>query len=84
MAGKYGGSKKENEKVVSLRGLHRLEQGMPERPVPVTSNRPTGRCDCRPPSNELPGCLPRLSSDTTGIRGSGENGVHDTRRKLPL
>ena len=84
MAGKYGGGKKENREVVSLRGLHRLEQSMPERPISVTSNRPTGRCDCKPPSNELPGCLSGLSSDTSSIRGSGENGVHDTRRKLPL
>ena len=84
MAGKYNGGKKENGEVASLRGLHRLEQGMLERPVPVTLNRPTGRCDCRPPLNKLPGCLPGLSSDTSGIRGSGENGVHDTRRKLPL
>ena len=84
MASKYGGGKKEKGEVASLRGLYRLEQGMLERPVPVTSNRPIGRCDCRPPSNELPGLLLGLSLDTTGIRGSGENGVHDTRRKLPL
>ena len=84
MAGKYGGGKKENGEVESLCRLHRLEQGLPERPVPVTSNKPTGRYDCRPPSNELPGCLLGLSSNTSGIRGSGENGVHDTRRKLPL
>ena len=84
MAGKYSGGKKENEEVASLRGLHRLKQGMPERPVPVASNKLTGRCDYRPPLNELPGRLPGLSLYTTSIRGLGENVVHNTRRKLPL
>ena len=84
MVGKYGGSKKKDGEVVSLRRLHRSKQGMSEGPVPVAAYRPVGRCDCGPPPNELPGCLPRLSSDTIGSRRSGENSVHDTRRKLPL
>ena len=79
MAGKYGGGEKEDREVAGLRRLHRLKQGVPKRPVPVALNRPTGRCDCRPPPNGLLGCLPRLSLDTTGSRRSGENGVHDTR-----
>ena len=83
MVGKYGGGKKENREMASLRRLHRLKQGVPEGPVPVASNRPIGRCNCRSP-NELPGCFPGLSSDTTSSRRSRENGVHDTRWKLPL
>ena len=84
MVGKYSGGKTEDREVVSLRRLYRLEQSVPERRVPVASDRPVGRCNCRPPSNELPGCLPGLSSNTTGLKRSGENSVHDTRRKLPL
>ena len=84
MAGKYDGGKKEDGEVASLRRLHRLKQGVLEGPVPVASDRPIGRCDCRPPPNGLLGCLPGLSLDTTGSRRSGENGVHDTRQKLPL
>ena len=84
MVGKYGGGKEKDRKVVILRRLHRLKQGLPEGSVPVASNRPIGRRDCRPPQNELPGCLPGLSSNTTGSRKLGENGVHDTHRKLPL
>ena len=84
MVGKYGGGKKEDREMVSLCRLHRLKQGVPEGLVPVASNRPIGRCDCRPPLNGPPGCFPGLSSDITSFRRSGENGVHNTRRKLPL
>ena len=42
MDGKYGGGKKEDGEMVSLRRLHRLQQGVPEGPVPVASDRPIG------------------------------------------
>ena len=84
MVGKYSGGKKEDGKMASLRRLHTLKQGVPEGPVPFASDRPVGKCNCRPPPNELPGCLPRLSSNTTSSRRSEENSVHDTCRKLPL
>ena len=59
MLGKYGGGKKEDREVASLRRFHRLKQGVLEGPIPVASDKPIGRCDCRPPPNELLGCLPR-------------------------
>ena len=45
-----------------------LNRACPKNPFPYTSDRPIGRCDGRPSSDELFGCLSRISLDTPGIR----------------
>ena len=57
---------------------------MPKRPVPHASDRPTGRCNSRPSSDEFLRCLSGLSSNTTSPRGSGEDSFCDAYWELPL
>ena len=45
---------------------------MPQRSISYAQNRPAGRCHYRPSSDELFGCLLRLSSNTFGLGQSGE------------
>ena len=40
---------------------------MPQRSISYTQNRLAGRCHCQPSSDELFGCLLRLSSNTFGL-----------------
>ena len=84
MVGEYSGGKKEEWEVASLCRFHRLEQGVPKRSAPNASDRPVGRCNCRPPSNELLGCFSELSSNTTSPGRSRKNSIHDSYWKLPL
>ena len=45
-----------------------LNRACPKDPFPYASDRSIGRCDSRPSSDELSGCLSRISPDTPGIR----------------
>ena len=65
---------------VDFTNLNKLAQG----PISYAQNRPTGRCHCRPSSDELLGCLPRLSSDTFGLGRLGEDCFCYPYRELPL
>ena len=84
MVGQYRGGQEEKWKMMGLCGLHGPKQSMPKRPVPYASNRPADGCNSRPSSDELLRCLSRLSSNTTSLRGSGEDSLHDTDWELPL
>ena len=84
MAGEHSGGEEEDGEVEGLRRLHGPEQGVPQGPIPPTQNRSIGGCNRGAPSNELPGRLPGLSSDTPCARGPRENGFHDAHRKLSL
>ena len=84
MVGEYSGGKKEDWEMASLRKFHKLEQSVPKRLVPNASDRLVGRRNCRPPLNELLGCLLGLSSNTTGPGRSRKNNILDSCQKLPL
>ena len=53
MASQYYSDEKEEWKVASMCGLHKFEQGLPERPFPYTSDRLVSGCNCRPSSDEF-------------------------------
>ena len=57
---------------------------MPKGPVPHASDRPTGGRDSGPSSDEFPRCLSRLSLNTAGLRGSGEDSLCDAYWELSL
>ena len=84
MVGQHHGSQEEKWKVVSLCRLHRPKQSLPKGPVPHASDRPTGGRDSGPSSDEFPGCLLGLSSNTAGPEGSGEDSLCDAYWELSL
>ena len=84
MVSQHRGSKKEEWKVASVRGLHRLEQSLSERPFPPSSDRPVGGRNDRPSSDKFPGRLPGIPSDTTSLRRLGENIFCHSHWELPL
>ena len=57
---------------------------MPKRLVPYASDRLAGGCNSGPSSDEFPGCLLGLSSNTASLGGSGENNFCDAYWKLLL
>ena len=64
MAGQYSGCEEEEWEMMGLCGLHRSEYSLPQGPFSHASNRPIDGCHCRPSSDELPGHLSRIPSDT--------------------
>ena len=76
--------KKKERKVASVRRLHRLEQSLSKRSFPPSSNRPVGGRNSRPSSDEFPGRLSRIPSNTAGLRRSGENSFCHSHWELPL
>ena len=54
MANQYsGGKKKKKKEVASVCRLYRLEQSLSKRSLPPTLDRPIGRCNNRPSSDEF-------------------------------
>ena len=84
MASKYCSGKEEEWEVASMRRFHGLKWGLPQGSISYAQDRPTGRCHCRPSSDEFLGCLPILSSDTFGLGWSGEDCFCYPYRELPL
>ena len=84
MVDQYHSSQEEKWKVASLCRLHGPKQSMPKGPVPHASDRPAGGRDSGPSSDEFPRCLSRLSSNTIGLGGSGENNFYDVYWQLSL
>ena len=84
MVSQHRGSKKEEWKVTSVCGLHRLEQSLSEKSFPLSLDRPVGRRNGRPSSDEFPGRLPGIPLDTTGLRRSRENSFCHPHWELPL
>ena len=84
MVGQHHGSQEEKWKVVSLCRLHGPKQSMPKEPVPHASDRPVGGRNSRPSSDEFPGYLSRLSLNTAGPGGSGEDSFCDAYWELSL
>ena len=84
MAGQHNRGEEKEWEVAGLRGLQRLEQGLPEGSFPYAVNRLIGGFDRETPSNEFLRCLLRLPSDTPGCRGPRINGFCHPCWKLPL
>ena len=84
MVGQYRGSQEEKQKMASLRGFHGPKQSMPKRPVPHASDRLAGGCNSGPSSDEFPGRLLGLSSNTAGLGGLGEDSLFDAYWELSL
>ena len=76
--------KKKKWKVASLCRLHGPKQSMPKGPVPHASDRPAGGHKSGPSSDEFPGRLLGLSSNTAGPGGSGEDSLCDAYYELSL
>ena len=57
MVGQYRSSKEEEWEMVSVRRLHRSEQGLPKRYFPHALDKPTNGCHCKPSSDELFRCF---------------------------
>ena len=61
-----------------------LNKAYPKRSIPYASDRSIGRCNRRPSSDELLGCLLRISSNTTGHRRPRKDIFYHSHWKLPL
>ena len=84
MVGQHRGGQEEKWKVAGLCRLHGPKRSMPKRPVPHALDRLTGGRNGGPSSDEFPGCLLELSSNTASLEGSGEDNLCDTYWELPL
>ena len=73
MVGQHHGGQEEKRKMVGLCRLHGPKQSIPKGPVPYASDRPAGGRNSESSSDEFPGCLPGLSSNTAGHRGLRED-----------
>ena len=67
MVGQYCGSEKKEWKIVNMCGFHRFKQGLPKRSLLHASNRPAGKCHCRPSLDELLRRLSRIPSNITSL-----------------
>ena len=84
MVGQHHGSQEEKWKMAGLCRLHGPKQSMPKGLVPHASDRPAGGHNSGPSSNEFPGCLSELSSNTTSPGGLREDNFCDAYWELPL
>ena len=57
MTGQYCGGQEKEWEMTSVYKLYRLEQNLSKRLLPPALNRPIGRCNGRPSSNEFLRCL---------------------------
>ena len=62
---------------MSLCRLHRPKQSIPKGPIPYASDRPAGGRNSGPSSDEFPGRISGLSSNTAGPGGLGEDSLCD-------
>ena len=76
--------KKKEWEIASVCRLYELEQSLCKRSFLPTSNRPIGRCNSRPSSDDFLRSLPRIPPDTTGPRRSREDSFCHLHWKLPL
>ena len=77
MVGQHHGSQEEKWRMVSLCRLHEPKQSLPKGPIPHALDRPAGGRNNGPSSDEFPGCLSGLSSNTAGPGGLGEDSLYD-------
>ena len=84
MASQHRGGKKEKWEVASVCRFHRLEQSLSKRSFPAVLDRPIGRCNSKPSSDELPRCLLEIPPDTINPRRSGKDNFYHSHWKLPL
>ena len=84
MVGQHRSSQEEKWKMARLCRLHGPKQSLPKGPIPHAPDRLAGGRDSRPSSDEFPGCLSGLSSNTTSPEGSGEDNLCDAYWELSL
>ena len=61
----YCGSEEKEWEMANMCRFHKFKQGLPKRSLPYASNRPAGRCHCRPSLDELLRRLSRIASNIT-------------------
>ena len=84
MASQHCGDEEEKWEVASVYRFHRLEQSLSKRSLSYALNRPVGRCNSRPSSDEFLRCLLMIPLDTIGLGRSGEDDFCHSHWKLPL
>ena len=76
--------KKKKREIVGVCRLYGLEQSLYKRPLPPATNRPTGRCNDRPSSNEFLRCFIGILPDTIGTGRLRKDSFCHHHWKLPL
>ena len=84
MVGQHHSCEEEKWKVVSMRELHKFEQGLPKRSFPHASDRPADGCHRGSSLDELLGRLLMLPPDTFSLGRLGKNNFCHPYWKLPL
>ena len=75
---------KEHRYTSNVRGFYHTQQMLPERSLPITSNRPDCRLNRRMRSTVFSRRILGLPSDPAERRGRRKNSVHNSHRSLLL